>query len=218
MQERGPLGQLHVRPDLGGDHPREQRDLFRVREHVLSIARSEMQAPQCPDGLGAHRVDPHLEEDAFALLVNGLRDLLADLLDDLLDPCRVDPAVGDQAAQCRLGDLPADGIEARNHDRLGCVVDDDVDAREGLQGADVAPFAADDPALHLVVRKAHRGHSDLGGDISRQPLDGGYENVAGLLVRSELCFLLDEVDRHLGVVARLVFEALHEKLLRLRPA
>ncbi len=33
-----------------------------------------------------------------------------------------------------------------------------------------------------------------------------------------LCLLLDEVDRHLRVVARLVLEALDEHLLRFRPA
>ena len=189
-----------------------------MREHVLSVARAEVQAAERPNGLGAHRVDAHLEKDPLALLVNRLGDFLADFLDDLFDPRRMNAPVRDQAAEGRLCNLPAYGIEARNHHRLGGVVDDDVDARQRFEGPDVAALAADDAALHLIVRQAHRGHGDLGGDVRGQPLDGRDQDVAGFLVRGELRFLLDEVDRHLGVVARLVLEALHEKLLRLRPA
>ena len=198
--------------------PGDQGDLLGMREHVLPVARAEMQPAQRPDGLGAHRVDADLEEDALALLVDGLRDLLGDLLDDLLDARGVDPPVGDQAAERRLGDLPPDGVEARDDHRLRGVVDDDVHARQRLQGADVAPLAADDPPLHLVVGQAHRGHGHLGGHVRGQPLDGRDQDVARLLVRGEPRFLLDEIDRHLGVVTRLVLEALHEKLLRFRPA
>ena len=108
VQQGRALGKLHVAAHLGGDHARDEGDLLRVREHVLPVAGAVMQAPEGPDGLGAHRMDAHLEEHTLAFLVDGLRDLLGDLLDDLLDARRVDPAVGDQAAERRLGDLPAD--------------------------------------------------------------------------------------------------------------
>ena len=64
---------------------------------------------------------------------------------------------------------------------LGRVVDDQVDAGRLLEGADVAPLAADDPALHLVVRQVHDGHRVLGGVVRGDPLHRGQDDVAGLL-------------------------------------
>ena len=51
------------------------------------------------------------------------------------------------------------------------VVDDQVDAGGHLQGADVAPLAADDPPLHLVVGQRDHRHRGL-GRRSRRPSAG----------------------------------------------
>ena len=77
-------------------------------------------------------------------------DLGASLGDDLLDATRVDPAVGHQLRQGDPGHLPAHRVEAGEDDRLGRVVDDQIDAGRLLQRPDVAALATDDPALHLV--------------------------------------------------------------------
>ena len=58
--------------------------------------------------------------------------------------------------QRQLRDLAADPVERREHDRLRRVVDDEVDAGEVLERADVAALAADDAALHVVGREARR--------------------------------------------------------------
>ena len=83
-------------------------------------------------------------------------DLGAGLGDDLLDAAGVDPAIGDELGEGDPGDLAADRVEARQDDRLGRVVDDQVDAGGLLEGPDVAALAADDPALHLVRRAGGR--------------------------------------------------------------
>ena len=106
------------------------------------------------------------------------------------------------------GYLAAHGIEAGDDDRLGSIVDDDVYAGEGLEGADVAALAADDAALHLVRGQAHRGDGDLGGDLGGDALDSRDEDVAGLFLGAKLGFLLDLVDDELGVPLGLVLEAL----------
>ena len=49
-----------------------------------------------------------------------------------------------------LRDLAADAVERREDDRVRRVVDDEVDAGQMLERADVAALAADDPALHVV--------------------------------------------------------------------
>ena len=65
-------------------------------------------------------------------------------------------------------DLPAHAVEAGQHDRAGRVVDDEVDAGEGLEHADVAALAADDPALHVVGGELHDRDGRLGGVRRRQ--------------------------------------------------
>src|SRR5580704_8358602 len=65
---------------------------------------------------------------------------------------------------------------ARNYDRLRSVVDDDVDAGGGLDRADIASFAADDAALHLVVGQRDYRNRALGDELARQPLDRYRDN------------------------------------------
>src|SRR5258705_514060 len=75
------------------------------------------------------------------LLALGLGPLVG-----LLDAGRVDAAVGDQLLEGEPADLAPDRLEAGQQDGLRRVVDDQVDARDGLVGADVAAFATDDAA------------------------------------------------------------------------
>ncbi len=92
-----------------------------------------------------------------------LLHLFLGFLDDLLDPGRVNAAVLDQSLERDLGDLAADAVEPGDDDHAGRVVDDHVHAGRLLEGADVPPLAADDPALHLVVGNVDRADGDLGG-------------------------------------------------------
>ena len=81
----------------------------------------------------------------------------------------MDAAVGDQLLHGQPGHLAPDRVEAREDDRLGRVVDDDVDAGGHLEGADVPALAADDPPLHLVARQVddrHRRLDDVLGGAS----------------------------------------------------
>ena len=118
----------------------------------------------------------------FAGLAHDEVDLGAGLGDDLLDAARVDAAVGDELGQGDPGDLAADRVEARQDDRLGRVVDDQVDAGGLLEGADVAALAADDPALHLVRRQVDDRHGVLGGVVRGHALHRGQDDVAGLVL------------------------------------
>ena len=67
------------------------------------------------------------------------------------------------------GDLAADRVEAADDHHARRVVDDHVDAGGLFEGADVAPFAADDPALHFVVGNIDRaggGFGRVGGGVA----------------------------------------------------
>ncbi len=64
----------------------------------------------------------------------------------------MDPAVADELHQRHARHLATHRVESGQHDRLGGVVDDEVDAGGLLERPDVAALTADDPALHLLVR------------------------------------------------------------------
>jgi hypothetical protein len=115
--------------------------------------------------------DPHLQGRRLAVGEQLLVHLDLDLGDHLLDAPGVDAAVGDQALQGQPGDLPAHRLEAREDHRLGGVVDDQVDAGGLLEGADVAPLAADDASLHLVRRQVDHRHRALHHVVGGDPLD-----------------------------------------------
>ena len=59
----------------------------------------------------------------------------------------------EQLLERHAGDLAAHAVEAGQDDRVRRVVDDEVDAGEVLERADVAALAADDAALHVVGRQ-----------------------------------------------------------------
>jgi hypothetical protein len=98
-----------------------------------------------------------LEDGLLAGGLDVVLDLRLRLVVHLLDPRRLDAAILDQLRQRQLRDLSPDPVERREHDRLRRVVDDDVDARQVLERADVAPLPADDPPLHVVRRELHDG-------------------------------------------------------------
>ena len=98
--------------------------------------------------------------------------------DELFDPRRMDAAVGDQLVQRHAGDLAADRIEPADDHHARRVVDDHVDAGGFFEGADIAPFAADDAALHFVagdVDGAGGGFGGVGGGVA---MHGGEQDVA----------------------------------------
>ena len=112
------------------------------------------------------------------------------------------------------GDLAADRVEARQHDRLGRVVDDQVDAGRLLEGADVAALAADDPALHLVARQVDDRDGVLGGVVRGDALHRGHDDLARLLLGLLAGPALDRAGELDRVVLGLLADGLEEDALR----
>ena len=95
------------------------------------------------------------------------------------------------------------GLWQEIDDRLGGVVDDDIDAGGGLDGADVAALAADDAALHLVAGQRDHRDGALGDELAGQPLDGDRDDPLGAAIGFLARLLLDHADMLGRVVARL---------------
>ena len=120
----------------------------------------------------------------------------------------MDTAVGDELLQRQSRHLAANGIEARNGDDLGGIVDDQLDTRQGLQLLDVPALAADDASLHLLAGQRHRGNGGLGYEVARASLNGQCHDAAGLIVglltvlllqlHNALCLLVADLLLQLG--------------------
>ena len=178
-------------PSSDGHDPRQVGDLERVLEDVLTVARPVAQTPEHLDELLVHLAAVRLEHGLLAGLADVLLDLRLRLVEHLLDPRRVDPAVLDELGERELRDLAAHAVEGRQHDGLRSVVDDELDAREVLERTDVAALATDDAPLHVVGRQLDERDGRLGRVARGDPLERVRDEVARPLLRVRLRLLLD---------------------------
>ena len=151
----------------------------------------------------------------FAGLADLVVHLAAGLLHHFLDAGGMDAAVHDELLQRDAGDLAAHRIERGDDDGLRGVVDDQIDAGGGFEGADVAALAADDAALHVVVGQRHHGDRGLGHVVGGALLNRQGDDVAGALVRLLLGLGLHLAHHHGGVVVGVLLDAVDQDLLGL---
>ena len=209
----GPAGGLGARAELVGHHRGQLGDLDRVGEHVLAVAGAEAQPAEQLDQLGVHALHAGVEHALLTELDDVAVHLGLGLVVGLLDPGRMDAAVLQQLLEREPGDLAPDPVKAREHHGAGRVVDDEVDAGEVLQGADVAALAADDPALHVVGGELHDRHGGLGGVAGGQALHADREDVAHPALGLALGLLLDLADPARRVVPGRLLDLLEQQLL-----
>ena len=203
MQQTCALGQGDVLAELACQKAGDVGDFHRVVQHVLTVGGAELLAAEELDQLRMHAGHAGLEAGALAFALDDLLDLAAGLFDHVLDAGRMNAAVGDQLLQSDAGDLAADRIEGGDRDGLGGVVDDQIDAGDGFEGADVAALAADDAALHLVVGQGDHGDRRFGGVVGGAALDRGGDDLARELVGVLAQLVFDLLELHGGVVAGL---------------
>ena len=127
----------------------------------------------------------------------------------------MDASVREELGHRDAGHLPAHGVERREGDGVGRVVDDDVDAGGVLERADVAALAADDAPLHVLGRQRDDGDGVLRDDLARQALHRRGDDLAGALVRLFFDFLLDLAKTAVRLVADLVLNLREQHLARL---
>ena len=156
-----------------------------------------------------------LEDGVFALLLDGAVDLAARLFDHFLNARGVNTSVGDEALKRNARDLAANGIEARKRDGAGRVVDDEIDARQLLERANVAALAADDTTLHFVAGQINDGDRDLGRVVGGAALNGLGDYLACKLLGVLLDLLLVVHNLNGLFVGQLVLKGLQQVILGL---
>ena len=196
VKQTGPLGQGHIDAQLAGHQTGDMGHLDGVAQDVLAVAGAVPLTAQELHQLRVQVVDTGLVGGALALHLDGVLHLAAGLLHHVLDAGGMDAAVDDELLQSHAGHFAADGVKAGNGDGFGGVVDDQIDAGDGLEGADVAALAANDAALHIVVGQGDHGNGGFGRVIGGTALNGGGDDLAGPLIGFLLELGLHLVDLH----------------------
>ena len=132
-----------------------------------------------------------LEDGLFARLADEVVYLGLRLVVHLLDARRMDAAVLEQLLKRQLRDLSANAVERGEDDRLRGVVDDEVDAGQVLERADVAALASDDAPLHVVGRQLDDRHCRLCGMARGHALERIGDEVACSPAGIRLCLLVE---------------------------
>src|SRR3712207_3213019 len=161
------------------------------------------------------RPDVRLERGLLAELGDPPVDLGARLVVGLLDTRRVDAAVLEQLFERDARDLATDAVEAREQDRCGRVVDDEVDSRQRLERPDVAALAPDDAALQLVGLELYDRDRGLDRVRRSHALHAGREDAARAAVGVVAGLLLPLAHEASALVPELRLELLEDDLLRL---
>ena len=152
-------------------------------------------------------------------LLAGPLDLLVDLLlrafERLLDPRGVDPAILYELLERESRDLAPHGVEAREDDRLGRVVDDEVHPGRRLERPDVPALSTDDAALHVLAREREHRDRRLAGLLRSHALDRDRDDLAGAFLALLPGALLDLAYRRHRISLGLVDDLRAQGLLGL---
>src|SRR3984957_16907445 len=184
-----------------------------MHQHVLRVAVTILEHPEQLDQFGMDSVDADFDDRALTGLANRFLDLLLGLAHDFLDPARMNATVRDELHQRDARNFAANRVVARNHDRLRCIVDNDIDAGGCLDRTDVAAFAADDTALHLVVGQRYYRDRALGDELACQPLDRNCDDSLGAAVSLFARFFFDDSNVLGSVGARRSDHLVHQRAL-----
>lgn len=151
----------------------------------------------------------------FANLNDPFVHFFGGFFNDLFDSGGMDSAVLDKFGQTKTGDLPANGIEGRNNDHAGGVVDNDIDASGFFKGTNVSTLAANDSAFHVVVGDIDRGDGAFAGLAGGIALEGVENQIPTFLFRFLFCLGDDFLDQSRGFVRYIVFEAVQNQFFSL---
>ena len=183
VEEAGTAGGFGVEAEFGGDKGADGGDFDGVIEGVLVVGEAEVELAEEGDEFGVDGGEVEAGDGFFAEDGKVVADFVVGLEDEFLDAGGVDAAVGDEAFEGEAGDFAADGVEAGDEDGVGGFVDHEGDAGGGLEGLDVAAFAADDAAFHFLIGEADEGGADFGGDDGGEALEGVDEDAAAFVLQ-----------------------------------
>ncbi|MPM66611.1 hypothetical protein SDC9_113521 [bioreactor metagenome] len=196
VEQARPLRQDDIRPDLRGQQAGHMGHLDGVVQNILPVAGTVFLPPQELNELGMQAVHVGLEHCPLALRLDGGVHLALGLFHHFLDAGGVNAAVDDELFQRQPGNFPAHRVETGDRDGLGGVVNDEIYAGHGFQGANVAAFAANNAALHLVIGQGNHRDGCFGDMVGGAALNGQGNDFSGAGVGLFLKPVLNFLNLH----------------------
>jgi hypothetical protein len=152
VQKPGAASDLDRIAQFSSDGAGEKADLDRMLKQVLRRPRTKTQFAEQAAEIRVQAADAEIEGGLIAGFFALLLDVIRRLAHHFFDAGGMDAAVRDEPGQRQARNFAPYGIEAGDDDRLGRIVDDQIDAGGGFEGSDVAALAPDDAPLHVIRR------------------------------------------------------------------
>ena len=206
VNQTGAFGSSNICAQLGSHYACQMSHLDGVLQYVLTVAGTVSHAPQQLDHIRVHTVNVGLQNRTLTVLLDFVFDFTLCFFYRFLDACRMDSSVLNQALQSGAGNLTFNGIVAGQGDCFRCVVDNQVNAGQRFQCADVSPFTTDDASLHLIVWQRNDRYGHFTHIIGRTFLDSSCDDFSCFLVGFILELLFIEVDFNRLFVYQLVLQ------------
>ena len=130
---------------------------------------------------------------------------------DFLDARGMDAAIKDEPFHGLAGDLAAHRIKPGKDNRARRVVNQHRDAGGGFEGADIAAFAANDAALHLLAFDVDRGGGGFKTVMARVTLNGQADDLARLFLRPRFGLVKNMLGKLHGVAHAFLFDLFEKK-------
>ena len=189
VQKTGPACNGGVKAQFGSHHTGKVGDFEGVVQHVLTVAGAVTQPAQQLDKLVMNAVNAGGKHGALTFGFDGGINLTAGFFNGFLDSRRMDASVRNESFEGDSGDLTPHGLEARERDGLGCVIDNQVDSGQLFDCPDVAAFTSDNSALHFVVGQRHNADRGLRNVVGGAALNREGNDLARNLIGFFFCLL-----------------------------
>ena len=75
------------------------------------------------------------------------------LLNHFFNSGRMNTSIQNQFFQSNSGNFTTDRIKCGKYNCLRCIINNQIHTCQRFQSTDISPFTADNPSLHLIVRK-----------------------------------------------------------------
>ena len=179
--------------------------LDRVLQYILSIAGAVFQFPQQLYQFGMQPIDTCIKGCRLAFLADCGFHFFSCLFHHFLDTGRVYTSIYNQLFQCQSCNLSPDGIKPGENDCLRRVVNNQVNACQCFQGANVSALTTDDTSLHLIIGQLHNRNRCFCHMVNRTALNCICNNFSGAFFRLHLRLAFRFLDEQGCLVLHIIF-------------
>ena len=151
-----------------------------------------------------------IDSGTFSSLDNFLLDLFTHFCNDFLDTGRVNSSVGYELMQSQTRYFATHGIETRQYNGLGCIIDDNLDTGSRFESTYVTTFPTDNTPFDFIGIDMEHRYRVFDSGLGRYPLNRLDNDAFGFFVCRHAGFVHNIVDIRCGLRLGLLFQRLYK--------